>query len=309
MVLKTKTNLLAALTAALTVTLTLTACSSDSDQQTSAREIRLFTEVAVSTRAADDADALQDTQLASGTKITVKVKENASTTSVDYPLATYTADGLGGLSLPEGVKQYYPANGNGVNIYAFHPMGVGQSFAVQTDQTTDAAYKASDLMWASLSDVTAESTPAQRTLAFDHLLSKVVVTLVQDAGISADQLAAATVTLGDGDLITSGSFTASTGTFTPAASGTGTITLATNAGTSAHAAAVVPQTASGKKITITIGAQSRSYTITTASFLPGKRYAYRLSVGTVGLSLVSTQITDWDDQSGANAITPDPLEL
>jgi hypothetical protein len=293
MVLKTKTNLLAALT----VALALTACSSDSDQQTSAREIRLFTEVAGSTRAADDADALQDTQLASGTKITVKVKENASTTSVDYPLTTYTADGLGGLSLPEGVKQYYPANGNGVNIYAFHPMGAVQTFAVQTDQTTDAAYKASDLMWASLSDITAESTPAQRTLAFDHLLSKIVVTIQKATGFSETDLATATVTLGNDNLITSGAFTASTGIFTPAASGTGTITLATNAGAATYTAIVVPQSILGKKINLTIGEVSSSYSILTTKFEPGKRYTYVLIVGYSGsISLVKSEITDWQNE-------------
>ena len=289
MVLKTKTNLLAALT----VALTLTACSSDSDQQTSAREIRLFTEVAGSaTRAADDADALQDTQLASGTKITVKVKENASTTSVDYPLATYTADGLGGLSLPEGVKQYYPANGNGVNIYAFHPMGVGQSFEVQTDQTTDAAYKASDLMWASLSDVKADSE--NHTLDFTHKLSKIVVTL-QKGNVDADLLATATLSIGSDDLVTSGAFTASTGTFTPAESGTGTITFAENAGTTPHAAIVVPQAIAGKKVNLTIGEVTNSYTILTPSYEPGKKYTYVLTVNYGGeLSLIKFDIADWD---------------
>ena len=296
---KTISNLLTTTTLALA----FTACSSDADLQTpdqttsEPKEIRLFSQVAgPATRAVDNAADLQDTQLANGTKITVKVKENATPTTVDYALATYTADGSGGLSLPAGVKQYYPASGNGVNIYAFHPMGVAQTFEVKTDQTTDANYKASDLMWASLSNITAASTPAQRTLAFDHLLSKIVVTLVNTAGITDDALATATVTLGNDNLVTSGTFTASTGTFTPASSGTGTITLATNAGAATYAAIVVPQTASGKKINVKIGDQTSNYTISTATFEAGKRYTYVLTVGISGtLSLLKAEITDWQN--------------
>lgn len=291
MILKTNYNYLVILT----LVLMLTACSSDSDLQTPAeKEILLFSQVAGVTRAADNAANLQVTQLANGTKITVKVKENAAAPSVDYPLATYTADGSGGLSLPEGVKLYYPANGNGVNIYAWHPMGVGQTFEVQTDQKTDANYIKSDLMWASLSNITADSSPAQRTLVFRHQLSKIVVVIQKSTDFSETDLASATLTLGNDNLITSGSFTAATGTFTPASSGTGTITLAENAGTATYTAIVVPQAISGKKINLSIGDLSSSYSISTESFLPGKRYTYVLTVGFSGkISLITSEITDW----------------
>ena len=293
MVLKTNYSYLTTLT----LVLMLTACSSDPDLQTPAeKEIQLFSQVDQSTRAADNAANLQVSQLASGTKITVKVKENAATPSVDYALATYTADGSGGLSLPEGLKQYYPANGNGVNIYAFHPMGVGTTFEVQTDQKTDANYIKSDLMWASLSNITAESTPAQRTLVFGHKLSKIVVTIQKTEEFSGTDLATATLKLGNDNLVTSGTFVAATGTFTPATSGTGTITLAENAGTATYTAIVVPQPILGRKINLTIGEISSSYSILTESFDPGKRYTYVLTVGLSGkITLIRSDITDWQD--------------
>lgn len=291
--------------------LTLTACSSDDAPKGSAiQEIQLFTQVSGSaTRAADDADALQDAQLAGGTTISVKVKENVASPTVDYALALYTADGSGGLSLPAGQKQYYPASGNGVNIYAFHPAGAPSAFEVQADQTTADGYRKSDLMYASLTNVTSASTAAQRTLSFSHLLSKVVVTLVAGAGCSADDLASATVTLGNGDLVTSGTFTAATGSFTPATSGTGTITLAENAGTASHTAIVVPQAVSGRKINVTMNSITRSYTITTPPFAAGTKYAYTLQVGFSGIVLVSTQINAWDDDEG-NVTSPEsPLVI
>lgn len=275
--------------------LMLTACSNDDVQKTpGAHEIQLFTQISGSTtRAANVPADLQDAQLAAGTKISVKVKENASTPSVDYALTTYTADGLGGLSLPEGVKQYYPANGNGVNIYAFHPAGTPSAFEVQTDQTSADNYKKSDLMWASLTNVTAAS--ANHTLNFTHLLAKVIVKL-EKGDFSETELASATVTLGADDLITSGSFTAATGVFTPAASGTGSYTIATEAGTSEHAIIVVPQAIQGKTINVTIGEVTKSYTILTSSFSAGKRYSYVLTLNHSGqISLIKSDITDWDD--------------
>lgn len=296
MVLKTKTILFAALT------LTLTACSSDSDPQASASgEIRLFTEVSGPTRAADDAASLQDSQFKAGTKVSVKVTDNAASNPVAYSLTQYTVGAGGALELPAGQKQYYPRESS-VNIYAFHPAGAASSFSVKTDQTSADDYCASDLMWASLTDVTSGS--ANHTLTFTHKLSKIVVTLATGTGCSADELAAATITLGNDDLVTSGTFTASTGSFSPAESGTGTITIATNAGTSAHAATIVPQPMSGKTINVTIGGITRSYTITTAAFETGTKYTYTLKVGFTGIVLVSTQINPWDDNDGNNVIAP-----
>ena len=277
---------------------TLTACSSDSDpQDIGGREIQLFTQVDGVTRAPDVAADLQDLQFKNGTKISVKVKEDAATPSVDYALALYTADGSGGLSLPTGEKQYYPANGNGVNIYAYHPAGAVSVFEVKTDQSSTDNYVASDLMYASLAGVTSAST--NHTLEFSHLLSKIIVQLVQGSSVSATDMAAATITVGSDDLITSGTFTAASGTFSPDASGTGTITIATNADTDAHAASIVPQGMGGKKINVTINDVTKSYTIADGvTFQAGYKYTYIISVGATELTLVSTQITNWNDASG-----------
>lgn len=274
--------------------LMLTACSSDDVQKTpGAHEIQLFTQISGSTTRAENIAAdLQDAQLANGTKISVKVKEHATTTSVDYALTTYTANGSGALSLPEGMKQYYPANGNGVDIYAFHPAGTPATFEVKTDQTSADNYKKSDLMWASLTDV--KSTSENHTLTFSHKLAKVVVKLVA-GDVTEDELATAKITLGSSNLVTSGAFVAATGGFTPAESGTGTYTIAENAGTAEHAAIVVPQSISGKTINVTINEVTKSYTLLTSAFEAGKSYYYALTLNHSGqLSLIVSQITDWD---------------
>ena len=140
-----------------------------------------------------------------------------------------------------------------------------------------------------------KSDSPDHTLNFTHLLAKVIVKL-EKGDISETELASATVTLGDDDLITSGTFTAATGVFTPATSGAGTYTIATEAGTSEHAIIVVPQAIQGKTINVTIGESTKSYTLLTPSFNAGKRYSYVLTLNHSGqISLIRSEITDWDD--------------
>ena len=231
--------------------LVITACSSNENETPDpSGEIRLYTEVApLQTRAADVATDLQDTQFAAGTDISVLVNDNTTgDIIVTYPLQTYTADGLGGLSTT--VKQFYPASGSSVNICAYHPWDAVQNFSVATDQRSTANYRASDLMWAQLTEITKDTPEADRVLRFNHLMSKIVVRLVKGNGVTQDEMDAATITLGDGDLVTSGTFDAGDGTFTPESTGTETMTIATDAGTSLHAAIVVPQNMSGKVLTV-----------------------------------------------------------
>lgn len=81
---------------------------------------------------------------------------------------------------------YYPKGANYTALfYAVHPATVATdatSFTVQTDQSSDAGYKASDLMYANASNTiytingrAAKATPVQ--LEFDHQLSRIHVKL------------------------------------------------------------------------------------------------------------------------------------
>lgn len=279
--------------------LILAACSnSEADEPVVNNEIRLFTKVAGSTRAAN---TLQGTQFANGTTISVQVTDEATSGAVTYDLATYTADGSGGLSA--STPQYYPASGSGVTIKAYHPAGAAESFSVQTDQSGNDNYNASDLMWATpLTGVTSGSD--NHTLSFSHLMSKIVVQLATGTGLLDDEINAATVKLGNADLITGGTFSTVDGTFTAAGSGSGTYTIATNAGTSAHAAIIVPQSVAGKTISVAIGGATKSYTIPDeVVFAAGKVYTYTLTVNKTGLTVSST-ITDWTAPDGWSDPTP-----
>lgn len=294
--------------------LTLSACSSDSDPQAPGRsEIRLFSEVASQTRAVNNLTDLQNEQFVSGTKISVQITDNATSDPVNYSLTQYTANGSGGLT-PDAT-QYFPTNGNSVSVRACHPAAAWgtDGFTVQDNQADDdgANYKASDLMWAFLAGISNTSDASDCTLAFTHKLSKIVVKLEAGLGFTADQLAGATIALGDESdkVIMNGIFDPSVGEFS-IADGTNSaitsdiITITTAAGTGEHAAIVVPQNMSGKKIAITIGTNTAYYPIAAnTTFITGKVYTYKLKVAMTGISLTSVSIADWNNPAGNNVGT------
>ena len=295
--------------------LTLSACSSDSDPQAPGRsEIRLFSEVASQTRALNDLEALQDEQFANDTTISVYLNDNLDvdySNYTDYSPMEYTADGSGGLS--PATTQYFPTNGNSVSVRACHPTRAWDSynFAVWPNQAGTANYNDSDLMWAFLDGISNTSDASDCTLAFTHKLSKIVVQLKVGLGFTADQLAGATIALGDENnkVIMNGTFDFSSGVFSTATGDAITsniITVATNAGTSEHAAVVVPQDMGGKKIAITIGNKTAYYPIAAdTEFETGKVYTYKLNVSMTGITLSSVSISNWNNGSQGGTGDPD----
>lgn len=288
--------------------LVMAACSSnDPEVQGSADEIRLFTEVTALTRAYDDPAALQNEQFVGNTEISVMVTDKATDNKVPYDLETYRADGSGGLT--PITRQYYPPSGSSVDVCAYHPAGIGPTFTVAADQTDDADYRASDLMWAQLEDINKNTSVDGRTLQFHHLCSKILVKLVKGNGVTDAEMAAATITLegGDGDakrLIMGGNFGSGTGVLTADPNVTGTITLAENAGTATHAAVVIPQSMSGKRITVALGGGTQSYTIPDdIEFETGMKYAYTITVNK-GELIVTASIQDWTAPDGWTPPTP-----
>lgn len=289
------------------------ACTSN-DEETAANlpaEIQLFTEIAGQTRAANSAADLQDTQFKNGTMIGVFMGESSADDFSDYTWHTYTCDGEGGLTTNGTVR--FPTSGSSMEIYAVHPLSAqsypdritshtDKDFNVRADQSSTENYLESDLMFAELNGVKASSSITERTLKFNHLLSKIIVKLQKGTGISDDEINSATITLGNDDMVIGGTFVIEVGSFEADPDGTGdaTYTIATNAGTTEHAAIVVPQSVSGKKINVTIGGNTSSYTIPTGTrFEAGKKYTFTFTLTqSPELKITSTSITDWGTTAG-----------
>lgn len=307
-----KTRFLMATAAAAIV---MVACNNE-ETDNWAGEIRLSSGLAVqqvnSTRAAND---IQSGQFAAGEKIDVFINEavnagETATTSYTQPLV-YTAGGNGAMSTSD--QPYYPTSGKDVNIYAYYPSGTVTSidadaeqveFTVKEDQSSDANYKASDLMYG-----TPDKNPVGRTknhvnITFKHLLSKVTVTLKQGAGIK--NLTNAKVELLN--VLPTTTLTPSTGVISVADGDKTDITVMDKGTNLSGSAVVVPQTLNqeveGKRrfirVTLETGGvlysqnltDSEGQTIEDIEMTAGNEYKYEITVNLTSLDIKSS-ITEW----------------
>lgn len=179
--------------------LALAACNNEDytpmDDPNTPVEIRLSSGIDVQTRA----NGVPDTQIAAGQQVGVFINDAGSSNDVVGANLKYNADGSGGLTLatdPAQKTPYYPANGNGVKMTAYHPYNAGAAitdngyeFAVVADQSSNAGYYASDLLYSASIEYARQKTA--HNIAFKHKLSKVECTL--ESGNGSPVLTGATV--------------------------------------------------------------------------------------------------------------------
>ena len=113
----------------------------------------------------------------SGTE-SVRVFMNSSSSSSDYTVGSPTA----GVSSLTGGSLYYPPSGS-ISLFAIYPAASASSHTVTYDQTSDANYKASDLMYATKAVDQADKANAQN-LVFAHQLVKLKLNIIKGAGIT-----------------------------------------------------------------------------------------------------------------------------
>lgn len=181
--------------------LALTACSNEEENTNKDwnEEIRLCTQNLMMTRAGSD---IQSTQFAANEQIDVFVYDVADQMTYTRP-AVYTADGQGGLTTSPA--QLWPSGtGSAINLYAFYPSRavkeenfIGEDeepeffFTVALDQSTEAGYKASDLMFGG--SITPNGyqeiarTNSTVPLTFYHMLSKVNLNVTLGEALSEQE--------------------------------------------------------------------------------------------------------------------------
>ena len=128
--------------------LALTACSNDDEIKVGGDNAILLTSSlnVAETRAATD---IQTSAFDAGETVDVYITENnGGNNPTTYPQPIEYSTAAGG-ALTVGTQYYYPTSGNGVNIYALYPATAetGKLFTIAENQSTDANYKASDLMY------------------------------------------------------------------------------------------------------------------------------------------------------------------
>ena len=290
--------------------LALTACSNDDDIKVGGDNAILLTSSlnVAETRAATD---IQTSAFDAGETVDVYITENepgTNETHYDQPILATTKTG-GALDLQDG-PYYYPTSGNGVNIYALYPTTTkaGELFTIKDDQSTDANYKASDLMYGKPASNNPVSPSANaEDIQFSHLLSKVTINLI--AGANVTSLDGAKVELLG--VKPSTTLTASKdGCSIGAASGTATsITVMTATETvTSGSAIIVPQTLPETFLQVTLDGATLTGKLDSGApvLTAGYAYTYDITVNMRGGALeIEGSITPWDD-GGTDSGTVNP---
>lgn len=128
---------------------------------------------------------LQSTQFAQGEAIYVYFPSNVTVgTTTSESSTTYQTTNASGATTP-ATQPYMNSNIQTADIHAYYPSSHRQNattFSVQTDQTGDANYKASDLMYANTSVTKTAAATVTGALTFSHRMAKIIVTATADTG-------------------------------------------------------------------------------------------------------------------------------
>ena len=283
--MKTRDFLFAA--AALTV---LTACSSDDNtaepmEQRTPVTLKYTTVDATETRAAQN---LNEGTFASGETVKVRISNTGENSWTDYDFTTAAA---GAMTAP-ATPPYYPAGAQNIDIVAYYPATAGTSFSVQTDQTADADYKASDLMFASVTNQAKTSEAVN--LAFSHKLAKLNVNITAGTGvgsISSVRLLNVKPTV---------SFNQATGAVGSTTGSATTIAMSNNG------AAVIPaQTIDGGLLSIVTDKGTATYTVASKEFAAGQQYTINITVNLRAIGNTNA-ITGWTSEGTVTVVAERP---
>ena len=222
-----------------------------------------------------------------------------------------SSDSDGNLTSTSGDK-YWPSDGSELTFYALHGnfgnTAITTSWAdlslthtVETNQSTDADKLKSDLLYAMKGSVSSNTTPAK--LTFEHLLAKITVKLdlENSEGITAEELAGATVTLTN--ILPEATFTSSTGAAASAGGERKTIiagkpTTVSEGGEIGSAIVPLQSFANENIIQITLSDERIfSYTPDATTLEKSKEYTYTLKIINGVLSVSSITVTNFTDNS------------
>lgn len=240
---------------------------------------------ATETKAAQN---LNEGTFAAGETVKVRISNTGESSWTDYDFTT----AAGGAMSPAGAVPYYPAGAQNIDIVAYYPSTAGTSFSVQTDQTADAAYKASDLMFASVTNQAKQAGAV--SLAFTHKMAKINVNITAEQGVGS---ITGVSLLNIKPTVSFDRATGAVGT----ATGTATAIAMSNEG-----AAVIPaQTIDGGLLSIVTDKGTATYTVAGKEFAAGQQYTINI---TVNLRAVGTTnaITGWTSEGTVTVVAERP---
>ena len=274
----------------------LAACSSD-DQSSEPMEqltpvtLHYTTIDATETRAAQD---LNQGTFVSGEEVAVLISNTGEDSWSYYNFTTLAA---GEMTPMNGTPPYYPAGSQNIDIAAYYPGSHSglyhNQFYVATDQTSDDAYKFSDLMFASVTNQAKQAEAVN--LAFSHKMAKLCVNITAGTGVgSINSVSILNVKSGI-------EFDVENGTFGELLDDPKTIAMS-NEG----AACIPPQTIDGGLLSITTDKGTATYTVSNKAFESGKVYTINLTVNLRAIGTTNA-ITGWTSEGTVTVVAERPL--
>ena len=288
--------------------LALTACSNDDEIKVGGDNAILLTSSldVAETRAATN---IQTSAFDADETVDVYITEhNGGNNPTTYPQPIEYTTGAGG-ALTVGTQYYYPTSGNGVNIYALYPAtaATGELFTIKEDQSTDANYKASDLMYGKPATNPVSPSANAVDIQFSHLLSKVTINLKPGANVAS--LNGAEVKLLGVQPSTTLTASKDGCSIAPASGDATPITVMTATETvTSGSAIIVPQTLPEMFLQVTLGGATLTGKLDSGApeLTAGNEYTYDITVNVRGGALeIEGSITPWDD-GGTDSGTVNP---
>lgn len=280
--------------------LMIAACSNDEsgDQSVQSPEVISLSATVNGGMRASGANP-QDEQFVSGKKIFVEAYKTGVSTAT-YATGEYTTtDASGTLS---GTLTY-PATGENIDICAYYPSTVNSnttSFTVQTDQSSDANYQNSDLMYAT--KATGLEKGSIHNLTFNHALSKIIVEIQPGTGVLAGDITSQVSAVKIKNTQPTATFNI-TGGAVGTIEESGSVTDINITGTKTiNEGIIVPQDVdAGAFIEVTYNGTQYTYNLgASKTFNPGEKYTYTLTLNASGISLKSLEINDWTLGTGGS---------
>ena len=228
------------------------------------------------------------------------------------------ADGSGGFSsFTDGSANYWPSDGSSLNVHALHGnfeneqisegttkwSNLSLTHTVETDQSSDVNKRLSDLLYSQTSSAVAPNSGSVQ-LTFDHVLSKICITLKKADGSGIEDANLNNATVEVSGINTEVKYDATNNSVTPSGTST-TITLGQESSGSTTYEAIVPSnmTVNNPHVTITLkdfpaSGKTRTFScqLGSVTFAQGNKYTFTL---TLHNNIVVSQptINGWIDET------------
>lgn len=194
---------------------------------------------------------------------------------------------------------YWKDDSTHADFYLYYPYSqissvTAHPFSVKADQSTEDAYKSSDMMVGKTENVA--PTASATVIAVNHVMSRIIIQLAAGNGFTAESLAKANISVKINGVKTASTVNLATGAVTP----TGTATSITPwLNNNAYQALIVPQTVSeGNLISVTV--DGREFNLNKAfTFEANKSHKFTVTLSKTSNG-INVNINPWNEDGTDN---------